>query len=303
MLSLSYPFLERLAYIRNFGLNKYKSKEEFIEFLHSKEIDISQRTLNRDFDSLKIFGFSVVYESQRKGHIISDEYADEKNLLDRYIELTTLKSFKENYSDYYQKYVIDHESKSEGVDLITEIFDALDRDLSIKFDYQKFNNEFSNREVCPLQMKVSQNRWYILGLDINQNALRAFGLDRIKKLKIGSEFNPKEIDKSVFEDLEIQKFCLGVTKPIFDKKKKEEIVLEVSDFLIEYWKSKPIHFTQDVTGSHENGFNTVKFILIPNLDLIKLIVSSLGEIKLTKPSTLKDYISSNYSDALRSVYE
>ncbi|AFU67897.1 WYL superfamily protein [Psychroflexus torquis ATCC 700755] len=303
MPSLSYPFLERLAYIRNFGLNKYKSKEEFIEFLYSKEIDISQRTLNRDFDSLKIFGFSVVYESQRKGHIITDEYADEKNLLDRYIELTTLKSFKENYSDYYQKYVIDHESKSEGVDLITDIFHALDKDLSIKFDYQKFNNEFSNREVCPLQMKVSQNRWYILGLDIDQDAFRAFGLDRIKKLEIGSEFNPKEIDESVFEDLKIQKFCLGVTKPIFDEKKREEIVLEVSDFLIEYWKSKPIHFTQDVTGSRENGFNTVKFILIPNLDLIKLIVSSLGEIKLTKPRTLKDYISSNYSDALRSVYE
>lgn len=303
MPSSSYDSLSRLAYIRDYGLNKYRSKKEFLDHLETKGISISQRTLSRDFEDLVNFGYEVSYESQYRKHIITDEYVDEKNLMDRYIELRTLKSFKENYSEYYQKYVIDEESKSEGVELITELFKALDKNLSISFDYQKFNGEFSVREVCPLQMKVSQNRWYILGFDTTHQGFRAFGLDRMEKLQIGSEFKPSEIDDSVFKDLDLQKFCLGITKPIFESKKKEKITLEVSDFLIEYWKSKPIHFTQEITCKRHKGFITVEFILVPNIDLIKLIVSSLGEIKLTAPQSLKDYIGEQYSEALQAVYE
>lgn len=303
MPSISYDSLNRLAYIRDYGLKKYRSKKEFLNHLETKDISISQRTLSRDFNDLESFGYSVTYESQKRKHIITDEYADEKNLMDRYIELRTLKSFKENYTEYYQKYVIDEESKSEGVDLITELFEALDKNLSISFDYQKFNGDFSVREICPLQMKVSQNRWYILGFDKTHKGFRAFGLDRIQKLEISSAFDPKTIDESVFEDLKLQKFCLGITKPLFKSKTKEKITLEVTDFLIEYWKSKPIHFTQEITGERKDGFNTVEFILVPNIDLIKLIVSSLGEIKLIKPQSLKDYIREHYSDALKGVYE
>jgi len=58
---------------------------------------------------------------------------------------------------------------------------------------------------------------------------------------------------------------------------------------------KPVHFTQYITGEKRHGFNIVEFVLVPNIDLVKLIVSSLGEVKLIEPDSLKKRIEDNFT--------
>ena len=294
----NYPALNRITLIRDYGLNRYHTKEEFIEYLDRNEHFISPRTLNRDFDFLRKLGYDVHFNHHEKKFIIDDSLADKNNLLDRAKELEYLNTIKSKYSIYYKKYVIDDESKVEGLEYLNKIFKAIDEKLTITFDYHKFNGPKDIRLIAPLQLKVSQNRWYVIGSDLNKNALRVFGLDRIKNLQHDKGFEYKDIPKTVIEELNLQKYYLGITKRIIREEKKIIVTLGVSEFLIEYWKSKPIHFTQKITGKKQNGYHLVEFLLVPNIDLVKLIASSFGEVKLIEPNGLKKIISDKYSASL-----
>jgi hypothetical protein len=162
--------------------------------------------------------------------------------------------------------------------------------LIINFKYEKYQGNSENRHIFPLRLKVSKNRWYIIGYDLTKKVLRVFGLDRINEIELGNTFEIKKIPEDVFEDLELQKYYLGVTKCIIPKEQKTLITLGVSDFLIEYWKTRPLHFTQKITGKKNGLLNEVQFLLVPNIDLVKLIASELGEINTIKPLYLKKLI-------------
>lgn len=294
MSSKNYPALNRIALVRDFGINRYRTKQQFIDYLETKEHIISSRTLNRDFEFLRGIGYEVDYNSHEKMFIIRDTEVDKTNILDRALELEYLKDFKDGFSRLYKKYVIDGESKSEGIDMLRFLFKAIDEKLTISFVYHKFKKDKTNRVIAPLQLKVSQNRWYIIGFDVQKNALRVFGLDRVKDLKLGKQFKADDIPASALAELDLQKYYLGVTSRITEKERKLLITLGVSDFLIEYWKIKPIHFTQRITGKKSQGYNLVEFILVPNIDLVKLIVSSLGEVKLLGPAHLVERVKTLY---------
>ena len=186
----------------------------------------------------------------------------------------------------------------ENVEVIKDIFKALEGTLIITFTYEKHQGNPENREIFPLRLKVSKNRWYIIGYDLTKKALRVFGLDRINEIELGNTFEIKKIPEDIFEDLELQKYYLGVTKCIIPKEQKILITLGVSDFLIEYWKTRPLHFTQNITGKKNGLLNEVQFLLVPNIDLVKLIASELGEINIIKPLYLKKLIQTDFLNKL-----
>ena len=292
----SFPSLKRLQLIKEFGLNVYRSKQDFIDFLQDRDIYISSRTLNRDFIQLKDMGFDIIYNADRKKHLITDNFTEQQSLLDRLVELESLKGFEEDYSQLYQQYVIDGESTSQGLEFIRPLFEAIDKKLKTSFEYHKFDGTFSNRVIYPLQLKISQYRWYVLGHDVSRNALRIFGLDRMKNLKFNEAFDPSDLPNHTLKQLKLQRHYYGIAAHIFKEEKIQRVVLKVSKFLTEYWRSKPVHFSQEITEQTKDGSYIIELYVVPNIDLLKLIVSSLGEIEVLEPTTIQDYIRSNYSD-------
>ena len=57
---------------------------------------------------------------------------------------------------------------------------------------------------------------------------------------------------------------------------------------------------QAKTQNEIKDYTMVYFTLIPNLDLIKLIVSGVGDIKLIEPKALKQYIQKKHIDKFKS---
>src|SRR5210317_539467 len=99
----NYPALNRITLIRDYGLNRYHTKEEFIDYLERNEHFISSRTLNRDFDFLRKLGYDVNFNNHEKKFIIDDSLSDKNNLLDRAKELEYLNTIKSDKSFYYKK--------------------------------------------------------------------------------------------------------------------------------------------------------------------------------------------------------
>ena len=294
MSSNNFPALNRIALLRDYGLKRYRSKKEYLEYLEQRDYIISSRTLNRDFEFLREIGFEVDYNSYNKKFIIHDTFIDKDNLFDRVLKQESLNKFKDNFKENYSKYVIDHESFVENVEVIKDIFKALEGTLILSFTYEKHKGNPEKREIFPLRLKVSKNSWYIIGYDLAKQEMRVFALDRITEIELGNTFDKKNIPEQVFKDLELQKYYLGVTRCIIPHEKKLLITLGVSDFLLDYWKTRPVHFTQNITGNKNGLLNEVEFLLVPNIDFVKLIISELGELAIIKPLFLKKLIQTDF---------
>ena len=64
--------------------------------------------------------------------------------------------------------------------------DAIRRRRRLRFDYQSFSGEESQREISPLGLVVHSGRWYLAAHDHTRDDLRTFRVDRIGNCTIGA---------------------------------------------------------------------------------------------------------------------
>jgi hypothetical protein len=96
---------------------------------------------------------------------------------------------------------------------------------------------------------------------------------------------------------------IGINRPIFKDLTPHKIELAISDKYLDYCKTKPLHHTQKITGIRIDGFTVVEYILIPNIDLFKLIISELGDIKLIGSEKVKKYMKKEYNQLMKQILQ
>ena len=106
-----------------------------------------------------------------------------------------------------------------------------------------------------------------------------FPLDRIESI-LETDLTYKK-DKTDWEDYFYD--IVGVTR---SSKEIEEIILQISDDRMPYLKTKPLHSTQKIK-TDESGSQFIKIKVIPNKELISLILSFGKDIYVIEPIWLK----------------
>ena len=130
--------------------------------------------------------------------------------------------------------------RSIGTEHIYVLLNAINKRLTINFNYQKFYEEhFTNRIVNPLAIKEYRSRWYLLARDKGDNHIKFFALDRISALEI--RYNKEFQEDSDFNPHEYMKYTFGIT--VVDDE-PEEVVLAFTPFQGKYIKTKPLHHSQ-----------------------------------------------------------
>jgi predicted DNA-binding transcriptional regulator YafY len=70
----------------------------------------------------------------------------------------------------------------------------------LRFDYRSHTGHLSHREVEPYKLVSLDNRWYLLGWDIDRADWRTFRLDRLDpKVPTGPRFAPRELPERAGE--------------------------------------------------------------------------------------------------------
>ena len=202
-----------------------------------------------------------------------------------------------------------------GIELLPSLFEAVDNFYKIQFDYHAFTSELTKREVCPLILKEYQGKWHLHSYDFTINKFRTFGIDRIDNLNQLDKFLPEEVERAE-EEIELFKRRLGAAKPM-DEYFKDGIVKPqlikfwVSSFYLNYLKSKKLHYSQKITNETKELVNfarrekmtytLVTYVLVPNYDLIKVILAGLGDILLDQPNSLKIYIKNKFDGLVHNI--
>lgn len=275
---------------------------------YGKEISVSRRQIFNDIDFMRSdAGFEAPIISIKEGRKVYYRYEDlnfsilnkpltdvELQAIDNTLEIisrikgipgfidlesTQAKLLGTKYSD--NNHIISFEENEflQGIEHLTPLFNYIKSKQVLKIESLSFKTNKNYRSVIsPYYLKQFNKRWFLFGWSYEFNNLQNIALDRIISIEIGDvNYVDSTIDfEEYFDEI------IGVTN--FEDKTIANISVQLSENIIPYIKSKPIH------GSQKINDNILTFQVKLNYELESLILSYGENMKVIEPIELKNNI-------------
>jgi proteasome accessory factor B len=245
------------------------------------DFEYSVRTFERDKKDIStLFGIYIQYNRKDKTYSIDEEEIEDQSvtrMMDAFsIHHALQEGNKLSPSVFLEK------RKSLGTEHIHGIIYAIQNLYILKFTHKKHWEDFTTqREVKPIAVKESQQRWYLVAWDKKDEKIKTFGLDRISDLKItASKFKP--IPYNVEKEYQ-HAFGVETYAPV------EKIVLEFSWQQGNYIKSFPLHESQRILEENDETVLVEIHIHTTN-DIIMELLKYGKNVKVIEPISLQNEI-------------
>lgn len=244
----------------------------------------SQFSINRrelDDEELNRFQALLIAVSRIKG---LPDFGKERELID------VLKSKYHIDGNIDGVIGLDQNSYLSGIEHFELLFHSIINKQCLLLSYHTFNGDGYEWTIHPYYLKQFNNRWFLLGCNDASGKISTIPLDRIEKVELsGRTFKETEIDfDEYFDDI------VGVT--VREDSSLENVVLRFAPVRFPYVLSKPIHPSQKVLDKESC---VVSIDVIPNNELISLILSFGKDIEVCSPLSLREAVAGHLRDALK----
>lgn len=288
-------YFKRYLYIidrlRSRPCNFNDLQQHVIRKLEAEDFDAafeySIRTFERDKkDIFTLFGIEIQYNRKEKNYTINEEEIEDQSvtrMIDSFsIHHALQEGNKLSPSIFLEK------RKSLGTEHIYGIIHAIQNQLLLDFEYQKHWENFSTkRQVKPIAVKESQQRWYLVAMDKKDEKVKTFGLDRVSNLKI-TDTKFKNFHYDVEKEFQ---YAFGVET----YSPAEKIVLEFSNQQGNYIKTFPLHASQKILKENEDAL-TLEIYIHPTNDIIMELLKQGPNVKVISPISLQNRMKKSISE-------
>ena len=280
-------YFKRYLYIidrlRNRPCSFIELQEYVIRKLENEDIntdfEYAIRTFERDKKDIStLFGIFIQYNRKDKTYVIDEEEIEDQSVT-RMMDAFSIHHALQAGNKFSPSVFLENR-KSLGTEHIHGIIHAIQNLCFLKFTHKKhWEEDFTQREVKPIAVKESQQRWYLVAWDKKDERIKTFGLDRISDLKI-SDTKFKPILYNLEKEYQ-QAFGVETYSPV------EKIVLEFSWQQGNYIKSFPLHASQQIL--EENGKTVLLAIHIHTTnDIVMELLKYGSDVKVLEPISLQN---------------
>ena len=266
-------------------------QEHVMRKLENDDIDTTFeyaiRTFERDKkDITALFGIVIQYNRKDKTYAIDEEEIEDQSVT-RMIDVFSIHHALQEGNKLSPSVFLE-KRKSLGTEHIYGIIHAIQNLYLLQFTHQKHWEDFSTqREVKPIAIKESQQRWYLVALDKKNETVKTFGLDRISNLKItDTKFKP--VAYNVEKEFQ---HAFGVET--YEAAKK--VILEFSKQQGNYIKTFPLHKSQRIVKETEDAVSIEIFIHTTN-DIKMELLKYGSNVKVIAPISLQNDIKNRISE-------
>ncbi len=182
---------------------------------------------------------------------------------------------------------------TKGISWLKQIFDAVVQKRVIELTLREKNETISQFVIHPYFLKEHKGEWFLFGLGEDKKELTVISVQQIAAI------SPQVIDFVENEGYTAEEYfnsIIGMSPA--EGAKPSKISLKVTQELADVFKQNPIHITQEIQYLSEEGA-IVSLKVIPNKDLIQLILKYGSQIKVESPEKLRKTI----IDELKTAYE
>lgn len=298
--------MSRQATIKRYSLilekinsNQMPSFDELKTFLDDLGFEISKRTLQRDIEQIRNeFGVEIVYNKQSNGYAIDKENSIHIDTFLNFLDIVTtagvLSDSLNDAKDALHYISFDITSSLKGIEYLSILLKATSSKRLVSFKYIKFyDDETKKHEIQPYLLKSYQNRWYLIGKNLDSEEFRTFGLDRMTNVKMGTQkfiWNKKDNPQELFNNI------IGLNYSTdYDV---EEVVLSFTPFQGKYVKTLPMHHSQQIIIDNNKELR-IRLLVIPNFELTQKILMQADNVKVISPEWYRKEISGIIKNMLK----
>ena len=234
--------------------------------------------------------FGLVIDCERKGgyhyYIANEEELKNGNLRNWLLNSISVSNLL--IDNLHMKERILLEEIPSGQAFLSSIIEAMKKVQTIRMTYQSYwSDKTSTFEVEPFCVKLFKLRWYMVARSPYYGDVLIYALDRIhtlsvladKRFKMPDTFHPSEYFEKYY----------GVI--IDDELDVEEIKLKVSVGQANYWRSLPLHHSQQEIERTEK-YSIFELRLCPTYDFLQEILRNGEDVEVLEPLSLRDKVAS-----------
>ena len=278
-----------------------------------KENTVSKRTLQLDIQMMRSekLGYNapiVVYDKKYYKYEDEDFTITDIPLTETDINVLTetvsmLKQFKDfslfnDVSDILQRLEdkiyaekshtppvihLDKNDKLKGLHFLDEIYQAIIKKVVLKITYKSFKSRDENTFLFyPFILKEFNNRWFLVGKKRIQAPVSNLALDRI--VRIDYDFQSPYINEDFNAEL-YYKNVVGVT--VNTGMQPRRIQLWIDNINAPYVITKPLHSSQRLLETYEDGSIKINLFLIENYELERLLLGFGNGLEVLEPPRLR----------------
>ena len=173
------------------------------------------------------------------------------------------------------------------------IIDALKQNHRIRFSYKSYTRSQLTDGIVlePYFVKIFKQLWYVIGLNVKDDLVKTYSLDRISHLNLLQDTftMPENVNPSAFF-----KDCFGI---ITNKNSPKRIVLRVEPTQAKYFRALPLHSSQQEEIHDE--YSIFSYWMRITYDLKEELMSHGASIEVLEPMELKMIIRDELQRALQ----
>jgi len=231
--------------------------------------------------------FDLIIENENGGryrYFISNEWRLESGELHGWLlDTISMSNLIANNQNIRDRILL--EFVPSGRQHLETVLQAMKENKTLTVTYQGYDRDEPHTfNINPLCVKISKQRWYMLGEKTETKEQRVYALDRVHSMAMTEE--TFELPEG-FDGDEIFKDSFGVfagnDNPVAD------VILKVDGKRVKYLRSLPLHHSQEEIETHKN-YSIFKLHIKPTIDFQREILSLSPEVEVLKPKKLRDEI-------------
>jgi hypothetical protein len=260
------------------------------------DLPYSRRTFNNHRDAVEeVFGIRIECNRSTNRYYIdysedvSDENAETAWLINTFTVNSMLSMGKQRLSGR-----VSVEDIPSGHIFLTAIMEAMTDGVEIEIDYQKYSAESAESlTLRPYAVKEFAKRWYLVAYCEEREALRVYGLDRIKAIDV--------IDKAfkMPKNFDVDETFATSFGPYLSEGKAQLITFRTTKTEARFLRDLPLHESQEEIKSDDKEHVTFRIFVWPNKSLIMELCKFGSGLEVLSPAEVRDAVAEQLSAALQ----
>lgn len=188
---------------------------------------------------------------------------------------------------------LDKNDNLKGLHFLDEIYQAIIKKVVLVITYKSFKSKEEQKIIFhPFILKEFNNRWFLIGKKKQNQPITNLALDRI--ISIDYDFNIPYLENN-FNPETFYKNVIGVT--VNEGLRPQRIELWIDHINAPYVITKPIHNSQRLIKTNDDGSIIVHVFIIVNYEFERILLGFGSGLEVLRPEFLRKRMKNIISDA------
>lgn len=171
----------------------------------------------------------------------------------------------------------------QGTEYLQTVIEAMQENVELQMDYQPYYGHRATYHMHPYAMKVYHQRWYVVGLLKEKNAIRNIALDRVLEMETTKTpfLLPDDFDAEAYYANTVGIFVNEQLQP-------QKVLLRAYGIQVEYMRSVPLHSSQKEIATKYQVYSDFQYKLCLTPELTSQLLAMGENVEVLEPQELRE---------------